>query len=120
MPGDPGLRCRSGATGIQKSGSAETFPVARPRYPFLEWFEGIVISGEIRMVKPDARVFGYLLDRYGLNPRTTVFIDDSKANVRAAKAIGMIGIKFDDPGALRRSLAGFGLLDGAVGGAGAT
>ena len=56
------------------------------RYPFLDWFDGIVISGEEKVAKPDPVIFRHLLDRYGLDPATTVFIDDSEANVRAAAA----------------------------------
>jgi 2-haloacid dehalogenase len=94
--------------------SAETFPVARPRYPFLEWFEGIVISGEVRITKPDERVYRHLLERYRLDPETTVFIDDSEANVRAAQGLGMIGIRFDGGDALRGALADLGMLDGSI------
>jgi 2-haloacid dehalogenase len=91
--------------------SAETFPVARPRYPFLEWFEGIVISGEVRIAKPDARVYRHLLERYSLDPATTVFIDDNEANVDAAEELGMIAIRFEGAEELRRALAGLALLD---------
>jgi 2-haloacid dehalogenase len=99
--------------------SAETFPLARPRYPFLDWFEGIVISGEVRIAKPDSRVYHYLLDRYKLDPATTVFIDDSEANVRAAQELGIIGIRFEDGGALRLAVADLGLVDRAMAGEGA-
>jgi 2-haloacid dehalogenase len=91
--------------------SAETFPVARPRYPFLETFDGIVISGEEKLAKPDPRIFRHLLDRYDLDPAATVFIDDSEANVRAAAAQGMIALRFEDAATLRRDLVGLGLLD---------
>jgi 2-haloacid dehalogenase len=94
--------------------SAETFPVARPRYPFLEWFEGIVISGEVRITKPDERVYRHLLERYGLDPATTVFIDDSEANVRAAQGLGMIGIRVEGADALRSALADLGMVDGSI------
>jgi len=94
--------------------SAETFPVARPRYPFLEWFEGIVISGEVGITKPDERVYRHLLERYGLDPARTVFVDDSEANVRAAHAVGMIGIRFEGGDALRTALADLGMLDGSI------
>jgi 2-haloacid dehalogenase len=94
--------------------SAETFPVARPRYPFLEWFEGIVISGEVGITKPDERVYRHLLDRFGLDAASTVFIDDSAANVRAAQEVGMIAIRFEGGDALRTALAGHGLLGGPI------
>ena len=89
--------------------SAETFPLARPRYPFLEWFEAIVISGEVRAAKPDERIFRHLLERHDLVPEKTVFIDDSGANVRAASALGLIAIQFEGAAALRRDLAALGL-----------
>jgi 2-haloacid dehalogenase len=89
--------------------SAETFPLARPRYPFLDWFEAIVISGEVRVAKPDERIFRHLLERHLLEPAATVFIDDSTANVKAAAALGLIAIRFEGAAALRRELAALGL-----------
>jgi 2-haloacid dehalogenase len=94
--------------------SAETFPLARPRFPFLEWFDGIVLSGEVHVTKPDPHIYRHLLKRHRLDPTHTVFIDDSAANVRAAMALGMIGIRFESGPALRRELADLGLLDGEM------
>jgi 2-haloacid dehalogenase len=90
--------------------SAETFPAARPRYSFLEWFDGIVISGEVRVAKPDRRIFDELLERYGLQPGSVVFIDDVAENVTAAEALGIRSILFTDAAALRRELVGLGVL----------
>jgi len=84
--------------------------VARPRYPFLDWFDGIVISGEEKVAKPEPAIFRHLLDRYGLEPATTVFIDDSEANVRAAAAEGIVSLRFVDAATLREDLRRFGLL----------
>ena len=89
--------------------SAETFPLARPRYPFLDWFDGIVISGEVRAAKPDRRIYEALLERHDLRPETVVFIDDVAENVAAAEALGIRSIRFTDAAALRRELAGLGL-----------
>jgi 2-haloacid dehalogenase len=94
--------------------SAETFPVARRRYPFLEWFEGIVISGEVGITKPDLLVYRHLLERNALDPASTVFIDDNEANVQAASEIGMIAIRFEGGDALRSALADLGLLDASL------
>jgi 2-haloacid dehalogenase len=90
--------------------SAETFPVARPRYPFLDWFDGIVISGEEKVAKPDPEIFRHLLGRYALDPATTVFIDDSEANVRAAAVEGITALRFVDAATLRNDLRRLGLL----------
>ena len=64
------------------------------------------------MAKPDGRVFELLLDRFGLAPETTLFIDDSAKNVEAARAAGMQAIEFESPAGLRRRLEDAGLLDG--------
>jgi 2-haloacid dehalogenase len=90
--------------------SAEMFPVARERFDFLAWFEGIVISGDVGVNKPDRRIFEYLMEHFGIEPSATLFVDDSSANVEAAKALGFGAIQFTDAGALRRELVRLGLL----------
>jgi 2-haloacid dehalogenase len=85
--------------------SAETFGVARERFGFLEWFEGVLVSGEERLIKPDPRIFRLLLDRFGLDPASTVFVDDSEANVAAARELGLDAVRFTGPERLRRELA---------------
>lgn len=90
--------------------SAETFPVARDRYPFLTWFDGLVISGEERLAKPDPRLFRILLARHRLDPRSTAYVDDSAANVTVAAGLGMAALLFRGPGILRADLARLGLL----------
>ena len=88
------LRARGVRSYALSNWSAETFPLARPRFPFLEWFDGILISGEAKLVKPDPRIFANLLERFGLEPGATVFIDDSAANVRAAELAGLTAVRF--------------------------
>jgi 2-haloacid dehalogenase len=90
--------------------SAETFPAARPRYPFLEWFDGIVISGEVRAAKPDPRIYEALLERHHLEPGSILFIDDIAENVSAAEALGIRSIRFTDGAALRHELVRLGIL----------
>jgi 2-haloacid dehalogenase len=92
--------------------SAETFPFAVPRYPFLAWFEAVIVSGEVGLVKPDPAIFRLLVDRHGLDPARTVLIDDTIANVEAAGAFGFRAIRFTDAAALRRDLRAMGVLDG--------
>ena len=90
--------------------SAETFPFARERFDFLAWFEGIVISGDVGVNKPDRRIFDHLAEQFGIEPAAALFIDDSSANVDAAKALGFRAIRFIDARALRRELERLGLL----------
>lgn len=90
--------------------SAETFPIARERFEFLSWFDGIVVSGEVEKAKPDAAIYHHLVDDFGLIPAETVFIDDSPANVEAARALGYHALHFTGPAALQADLARLGLL----------
>lgn len=92
--------------------SAETFPAQLARFPFLSWFDGIVVSGLEGVIKPDPRIFRALFDRYGVAPETAVFIDDVAANAAAASALGLHGIHFRSPELLRHELVEVGLLAG--------
>jgi 2-haloacid dehalogenase len=84
--------------------SAETFGVARERFEFLEWFDGVLVSGEERMIKPDPAIFRLLLDRFGLDPGATFYVDDSEPNVEAAGRLGFDAVRFRTPARLRRDL----------------
>ena len=90
--------------------SAETFPPQRERFPFLSWFEDIVISGEVGVIKPDPRIFEILLERNGIAASAAVFIDDVAANAAAATRLGIHGIHFRSPAELRHELAAVDLL----------
>ena len=89
--------------------SAETWPRARGRFDFWDCFEGVVISGEIRMAKPDPAIYEHLLERFALERGTTLFVDDAPANVEAALAVGMQALRFTSVAQLRRELASRGV-----------
>ena len=80
------------------------------RFPFLRRFRDIVVSGDERVLKPDAAIYRLLLQRNGLTAADSVFIDDSLKNVVGAEAVGMKGIHFTGPEALRAELVAMGLL----------
>lgn len=79
-------------------------------FPVYALFDGEVVSCEERTVKPESRIYEILLERYGLDPSQTLFVDDRKANIVAAENTGLNGYLFDyrDPAAscseLRRRL----------------
>lgn len=104
------LRARGYRLHALTNWSAETFPVARRRFAFLEWFEDIVVSGEVGLIKPDPRIFALAIERCRLEPARTVFIDDNPHNVEAGGKAGLHALRFQDPARLRRDLAGLGLL----------
>ena len=89
--------------------SAEKFDLTFPRFEWLSWFDGIVVSGHERIVKPNRRIYQILLDRYGIDPASAVYIDDVPANVEAARTIGMTGLVFTTPEQLHADLSELGL-----------
>lgn len=90
--------------------SAETFPHAAGAAPAIARLEAVVVSGAEGVAKPNPAIFGILVDRYGLDPACTVFVDDSAANVDAASALGFTAIHFTDAQSLREDLQRLGLL----------
>jgi 2-haloacid dehalogenase len=119
IPGTVEILTELHATGTQvlalTNWSAETFSVARQRFGFLDLFDGIVVSGEERVAKPDPRIFRVLLDRYALDPARTLFVDDRQDNVGAAEAAGLRGTLFTGPDDLRGDLVRLGLLAAGAG-----
>jgi epoxide hydrolase-like predicted phosphatase len=76
----------------------------RRRHNFWDAFSGIVISGEVKMMKPEPAVFEHLLATFSLRPEESVFIDDVLANIDAAKEMGLHTIWFKDAAQCRREL----------------
>ena len=84
--------------------SAETFPIALRKFPFLQWFEGIVVSGEEKIRKPFLAIYKTLLSRYKLKAEETLFIDDNLRNIEAANSLGIRGLHFKSSEQLRQEL----------------
>lgn len=89
--------------------SARTYAIARARFAFLGWFEGVVVSGEVGVTKPDERIYRALLERFDLDPAETIFVDDRRTNVDGAARVGIRGLVFTDAPSLRRDLRRLGL-----------
>jgi len=89
--------------------SWEKWVMMLPEWPFLEKFDGVIVSGLERLVKPDPRIFRVLCERYGLAPDSCVFIDDSEPNVISARKFGMHAVLFSSPEQLRAELISYGL-----------
>jgi 2-haloacid dehalogenase len=89
--------------------SHETFPGTRERYPFLDEMDGVLISGDVKLGKPDPAIFREFILRFGLTAETTVYIDDLPANVAVAASLGMIALRFVDAAQLRVDLQRLGL-----------
>ncbi len=84
--------------------SAEKIGYAFANYSFFSLFDGIVVSGVEKVVKPDRKIYEILLERYSLKPGECVFIDDNQDNVNMAKALGINAIRFDNIGNVKEHL----------------
>jgi 2-haloacid dehalogenase len=90
--------------------STEKFPLVQQRWNVFDLFDGIVVSGEIGLIKPDPAIFRHLLQRFGLQARECVFVDDVEANVCAARTVGMRGIRYHSSVQLRYDLRALGIV----------
>ena len=91
---------------------AEMFPRALARFPSLRVLRGVVVSGEEGVAKPSPEVFHRLLDRFGLDASSCLFVDDAPRNIDAAAALGFAVHRFTTPAAFRARLVEEGLLSG--------
>ena len=92
--------------------SAETFPFARGRFAFLDWFQSILVSADVGLIKPDRAIFQLLLERIDRAAAECIYIDDNARNVAAAAALGFDAIAFEGVGPAARGVGPQGLLAG--------
>jgi 2-haloacid dehalogenase len=90
--------------------NAELFNLTIDDYPFLQLFDGKVVSGAVKKTKPGEDIYIHLLDRYQINPAQALFIDDKKENIQTAEKLGIKGIQFKDPEQLKNDLQALGIL----------
>lgn len=87
------------------SNASSSFYQYFQRFAPLDYFDGIVVSCDIHMIKPDVRIYQYLLDKYHLKPEESFFIDDMPGNVAGAEKAGIRGAVFHgDFTEIRKSL----------------
>jgi len=82
----------------------------RPTAPVFDRFRDIVVSGTERLAKPDPAIFRLAAGRFGYAPQAMLFIDDNRANVDAAAALGWQVHHFLDADGLAADLAARGLI----------
>ena len=90
--------------------SAETFPRARHDYPFFDWFDDILLSGDVKLNKPDPAIFNLLLNKTGYSAPECILIDDAQPNIDAAKKLGFVTVRFTSPEDLQTELQKLDLL----------
>ena len=87
--------------------SAETFVGMTDDYPFLQSFNGLLISGDDNMMKPNAEIYELAIARFNLIPQETVFIDDKLENIEAAKKLKLKTIHLVDPNKIESEIDKF-------------
>ena len=89
--------------------SAETFCQVRHKFEVFDMLDGMLVSGEEKMLKPDPAFFQLLVDRFKLNPAECLFIDDNQPNVTGAQLFGLNAIRFKDAATLKEELIALGI-----------
>jgi 2-haloacid dehalogenase len=90
--------------------STETYPRARQKYDFFDWFDDVVLSGAVKLNKPDPAIFKLILGKVGFPAPQCVLIDDSPHNIEAAKMLGFVTIHFSSAEQLQKELQRLGLF----------
>lgn len=89
--------------------ASDTFREARGRFPFLEKPRGVTVSGDVRLIKPDRRIYDLHVETFGLDPKASLFIDDSPKNVTAAIDAGWQAVLFTNAKTLEADLERLGI-----------
>ncbi|MEV8636325.1 HAD family phosphatase [Streptosporangium sp. NPDC051023] len=92
-----GMLREARAAGLRTCLLSNSWANEYPREGWEEFFDAVVISGEVGMRKPESRIFEHALGRVGLTGPECVFVDDIEANITAARALGIVGIHHRDP-----------------------
>ena len=87
--------------------SHETFPKAIAKFSFLQWFEGILVSGEEKIRKPFPEIYELTLSKFNLKAGESLFIDDNLRNIEAARKFGIHSIHFQSPEQLNKELGAY-------------
>ena len=82
----------------------------KKKWGFLEYFDELILSHEVHMTKPDKKIFEYTIEKARCKPEEIVFIDDGINNVRTARELGIIGIKFTNKEDLVKELKNIKIL----------
>jgi 2-haloacid dehalogenase len=114
IPGTEEILVKLKALGYKLYGltnwSAEKFSLVRHKYTVFDLFEDIVVSGEVKLIKPDPAIFKVLLHRIQHKPEECLLVDDSEFNLKAAQKMGFSICSFSSPAQLKSDLQRLGLL----------
>ena len=92
-------------TGLLSNFADDARWVWTDKFPFIQYFDGIIISYEVGIMKPDPQIYRLALESVGVEPQEAVFVDDFAHNIEGAKRVGMQTIHFTDPILVQQQLA---------------
>jgi 2-haloacid dehalogenase len=114
IPGTVELLYRLKAAGYRLYGltnwNVEKFSIVRHKYAFFDLFDDIVVSGEVKLIKPDPAIFHLLLQKIDRQPKECLLVDDSLKNVEVARKLGFTAIHFTSPTQLELEFRQLGIL----------
>ncbi len=84
--------------------------IQKKKWEFIDYFDELILSHEIHLIKPDPKVFNYTIQKAGCKPNQIVFIDDGLNNIRSARELGIIGIKYTNEDELIEELKKLNLI----------
>jgi 2-haloacid dehalogenase len=90
--------------------NVEKYNIIRHRYTFFDLFDYILVSGAVKLAKPDPAIFELMLNRINRTPQECLLVDDSPKNVEAARQMGFSAIHFTSPAQLELELKQSGIL----------
>ncbi|BBB10309.1 HAD family hydrolase [Sphingopyxis sp. EG6] len=116
MPGSLELVARLDAAGVPlfaiTNFGHEFWEGFRPTQPVFDRFQGIIVSGTEKLMKPDPAIYRLAIERFGIDPAGALFIDDVEANIAGAESVGIAGHLFGGAAMLERDLVARGYLPG--------
>jgi len=86
------------------------FKKLKVRYKYFDLFDDIIISSDVKMLKPDEGIYLHLLNKHDLIPEECIFIDDMKMNIETAERLGMKTIWFRENVVIKDELEKMGIL----------
>ena len=101
------LKTRNYLCYVLSNWSAETFIGMEEDYPFLKNFDGIIISGEVKLIKPDKSIYELAISRFNLKPEETIFVDDKLENIQTAKSLNFKTIHLINPNRIKDEINNF-------------
>ena len=90
--------------------SREKWDIATEAFPFLKFFDGVTVSADVKLLKPDPVIYQHFLKTFALDPSALLFVDDRIENVEAARREGFNAVQFTTPEQFREDLKSYGVF----------